>query len=73
MAREVLAMSLTADREEIDEHVQSINNLVNSLPDVDIILGETQDDLDQAQALLDDAKKAQYVLTHYIFKITGTI
>lgn len=59
LAREVLAMSLAADREEIDQHVQSINRLVNSLPDVDSILQETQDDLDQANALLEDAKKAQ--------------
>lgn len=59
LAREVLAMSLTADRAEIDEHVDSINNLVNSLPDVDIILAETQNDLDQANALLQDAQKAQ--------------
>lgn len=59
LARQVLAMTLKADRSEIDDRVNSIKSLVNSLPEVDSILEETQDDLDRATALLENAKKAQ--------------
>ncbi|XP_039249987.2 laminin subunit beta-1-like [Styela clava] len=59
LAREVLAMTLRADRDEIDSRAKIINDLVNSLPDVDNILDTTQDDLDRANALLAAAEKAK--------------
>ena len=55
----MLALSLPVDRTEIDALGERVRNLVAGLPDVDEVLNQSNENLELARQLLNDARKAR--------------
>ncbi|MEE6481234.1 hypothetical protein FKM82_012797 [Ascaphus truei] len=58
VASEVLKMKMPTTPEQLQALTDDIRDRVQSLSDVEIILAQSADDIEKAEALLDEAKKA---------------